>query len=236
MGKQLKINELKRVVNVDKFSKYANILKDTNYNDERKIESILNELALKTPSKEILMKTRLGFILKEISKRETLSKRIRDKALDLRSNWKEFHKRLLLAPKYDVKCDKPTTENRQKARATITNALVRTNTSTNTIFDSNNEEHISLISDLEFLIFQQNDNLVNNKYFSLVRKCIKVINDNVKVRNEFLNYELKAGHFVSQYLVIDSPFKNFTKQSSTSSLIDMPSTSYFVDEILDFEE
>jgi DNA-binding transcriptional ArsR family regulator len=40
----------------------------------------------------------------------------------LRAKWKEFHKRLLLAPKYDVKCDKPTTEHRQKARAALTSA------------------------------------------------------------------------------------------------------------------
>ncbi|CAF0926447.1 unnamed protein product [Brachionus calyciflorus] len=230
MGKQLKINELKRVVNIDKFSKYANILKDTNFNDERQIDSILNELALKTPSREVLMKTKLGFILKEISNRERLSKKIRDKALNLRTKWKDFHKKLLLAPKYDVKCDKPTTENRQKARQALLKTFINTNASSNgnIFFDSNQEEHITFVNDLEFAIFNHNDNLVNNKYFNLVRKCIRVINEKSKIRNDFLNYDLKAEDLIKQYLVTDSPFKNFLiKQSSSSSLFSdiKPSTS-----------
>ena len=49
MSKQLKINELKRVVNIDQFTKYASILKDSRNTNEREIEQILKELDSKTP-------------------------------------------------------------------------------------------------------------------------------------------------------------------------------------------
>jgi hypothetical protein len=106
MGKQLKLNELKRVVNVDKFSEYAAILADSaKFNqNEKQIEKVLDELAKKTPSRDILKSTKLGHILKEVSDRDCLTRPIRSKARRLREQWKEFHKRLLQAPRYDVKC------------------------------------------------------------------------------------------------------------------------------------
>ena len=98
------------MVNVDEISKNALILADTSNSDARQIENILVELNTKTPSREILMKTRLGFVLKELASRQSLPRSTREMARDLREKWKDFHKRLLCAPKCDVKCDKPTTE------------------------------------------------------------------------------------------------------------------------------
>ncbi|RNA31746.1 transcription elongation factor A N-terminal and central domain-containing 2 [Brachionus plicatilis] len=240
MGKQLKINELKRVVNVDKFSQYANILKDTSNTDEKQIECILNELALKTPSRDVLMKTKLGFILKEMSRRQNLSKNTREKALNLRSKWKEFHKKILLAPKFDVKCDKPTTENRQKAREELRNSFVKTNTgeSNVAVFDPNQEAYTSLISDLEFTIFQNNDKLVNNKYFNLIRKCINIISQNSKLRNELFSFNLKIEDLVNQYLLNGSQGKSFfskaTNLSETASTTSSSENPFQIDELIDF--
>lgn len=215
----MKISELKRVVNVDVISKYASILSDVNNKDEKQIERILNELGKKTPSREILMRTRLGFILKDLTHRETLPKRLRDMARDLRNKWKEFHKRLLLAPKYDVKCDKPTSENRQRARLTLTNTLVRLSDSqtdeVNTLFDPENEANKQLISDIEFAIFQHCDHLVNAKYFCSVRKCIRVLTENKALRGKLLNFDLNVNQFVlenglkQETDVSASDFRNF---------------------------
>lgn len=75
MAKQLKLNEMKRVVDVDKFSHYALKLKDKKTSEDE-IDRILTELGKKTPSREILMKTKLGFILKEIGERKKLPKQV----------------------------------------------------------------------------------------------------------------------------------------------------------------
>ena len=104
MGKQLKLNELKRVVNVDKFSEYAAILANSANRNEKQIDKVLDELGKKTPSRDILKSTKLGHILKEVANRDCLSRTVRSKARRLREQWKEFHKRLLQAPRYDVKC------------------------------------------------------------------------------------------------------------------------------------
>lgn len=219
----MKINELKRVVNVDKFSKYANILKDTNFNDEKQIDSILTELSKKTPSREVLMKTRLGFILKELSTRESLSKKTRDNALNLRTKWKDFHKRLLLAPKFDVKCDKPTSENRQKVRQAFSNAFSRgnsknSNDQNSVLFDPNSEEHMGLINDLEFSVFQHCDKLVNTKYFKTARQLIQQFQKpNNPLRDQFLRFELKTDDLIKKYLTQSSPAVSQACSSTSSN-------------------
>ena len=84
MGKQLKLSELKRVVNVDTFSRYASILADKSNTNESEIDHILDELSEKTPSRDILKQTKLGHILKELANRESLTKSIRNKSINLR--------------------------------------------------------------------------------------------------------------------------------------------------------
>ena len=79
MSKQLKISDLKRVVNLDEIRKLATILKDDKSN-ETEILSAIEQLSTKMPSKEVLMQTRLGFILKDISKNEKISQEIRIRA------------------------------------------------------------------------------------------------------------------------------------------------------------
>jgi len=197
MGKQLKINELKRVVNVDTFSKHAHILNDCKNANIDQIEYILNDLSCKTPSKDILMKTRLGFILKKLASNESLPKHLRQMARNLRQTWKEFHKRLLLAPKCDVKCDKPTNENRMKAREFVKKSLIRLSDknieSGNVGFDSGLEKHLQIVSDIEFKIYQLSDTIVNERYFDLSRKCMKELGENpeffVKLIDGKLNVE-----------------------------------------------
>ena len=226
MGKQLKISELKRVVNVDKFQKYALILQDENLKDEKQIKKILDELDLKTPSRDVLLKTKLGFVLKDLANRTDLSIACREKAANLRSKWKEFHKRLLLAPKYDVKCDKPTTENRENARKTLKNTFIRAANNNNnnindiTVFNEDSEDHISLIADLEFTIFKKCDTLINAKYFSLVRFCCKHINDDSSLRTKFLNYAITSSELINTCLL------NSKSNSSNNNLIENePKTS-----------
>ena len=211
MGKQLKISELKRVVNVDLLSKYANILSDEKNKDEKQIESILNELFSKTPSRDVLIKTRLGFILKDLSNRRHLSPTLRQKATDLRSKWKDFHKRLLLAPKFDVKCDKPTTERRQKARNSLHIAFEKSiqrelNSSSQSVsninkIDNQTSEQIHLlVGDLEFEIFKYCETLVNTKYLNSVNACIKYINENSDLRSKFLSCEITSAQFIQNCL------------------------------------
>jgi hypothetical protein len=223
MGKQLKISELKRVVNVDKFQKYASMLQDNNLKDEKQIKKILAELDLKTPSRDVLLKTKLGFVLKDLALRTDLSIECREKAASLRSKWKEFHKRLLLAPKYDVKCDKPTTENRENARKTLKNAFIRASSNNNhdaTVFIEESEDHMALIADLEFTIFKKCDTLINAKYFNLVRFCCKYINDDSSLRTKFLNYAITSSEF------INTCFLNSKSNSSNTNLIENePKTS-----------
>ena len=80
MGKQLKIGELKRVVNIDVIFKYTQILKNGENTNVKQIENILGDLSNKTPSREVLIKTKLGFILKELSNRKTLPTKTRSMA------------------------------------------------------------------------------------------------------------------------------------------------------------
>jgi hypothetical protein len=56
MAKQVKISDLKRVVNVDEMTKIASILSDMQSNKVQ-ITSALDRLNDKTPSKEVLMVT-----------------------------------------------------------------------------------------------------------------------------------------------------------------------------------
>jgi predicted nuclease with TOPRIM domain len=167
MSKQLKINECKRVVNVDDILKLAQQLKDP-LNDENRIIDALNKLENKTPSKEILFKSRLGFILKDIQQNKQLSKHIRDKAKQIRTKWKEFHKNLLLAQRLDVKCDKPTTQQRDSSKTRLENIILsnlNTQNDSSIIFKCK-----SLVYELEFLIFQICSNLINQKYYDIISK------------------------------------------------------------------
>jgi len=222
MSKQLKISELKRVVNVDTITKHAAVLSDVNNLNQKQIESILIELGGKTPSKEVLMKTRLGFILKDLANREGLPKRTRNMANDLRQRWKDFHKRLMLAPKYDVKCDKPTSEGRMKAREFIRKTFLNANKSADMStdnksvrFDVDLEKHQQLVSDLEFKIFQFSDTLVNSKYFANIRKCMKLVSDDIQVRHNLLVYVLSANEFVLS-CCLNSNTTNLFQVTSTS--------------------
>lgn len=190
MGKQLKISELKRVVNVDTFSKYASILADVTNENEKELINVLDELSKKTPSRDVLKQTKLGYILKDLSNRDKLSKEVRDKARRLRDKWKEFHKRLLLAPRYDVKCDKPTNESRTRARQSLTSAFAQSN-----IFDENKETEKQMILDLEFQIFQCCDTLVNTRYYNLIRKCLKEINENDSLRDNLIGRKQSVKEF-----------------------------------------
>lgn len=190
MGKQLKISELKRVVNVDTFSKYAKILADADNCDETQLSNVLDELSKKTPSRDVLKQTKLGYILKDLTNRDKSSKEIRDKARRLRDKWKNFHKRLLLAPRYDVKCDKPTNESRTRARESLTNAFTLSDK-----FDHAKESDKKMILDLEFQIFQCCDTLVNARYNSLVRKCIREINEDSSLREKLISREKSVNEF-----------------------------------------
>jgi hypothetical protein len=190
MTKQLKISDLKRVVNIDEITRIANILKDEK-STENQILNAIEQLSYKTPSKEVLMQTKLGFILKDISKNEDLKQDIRIKAASVRKEWKEFHKNLLLAEKLDVKCDKPTTEKRQNAKTTLLKSINSINSTAN-----------SKINELEFLIFQYSDNLVNLKYSNIVRECANLIKQDADISKSFLNGYLSSKDLLSK--VIDS--------------------------------
>lgn len=113
---------------MDKFSEYASRLKEKRISEDE-IERILSELGKKTPSRDVLLKTRLGFILKDVAENPRLSKSVRDRARQLRTKWKDFHKRLFLAPKVDVKCDIPTTEGRERAKKSLENVLTKSSSS-----------------------------------------------------------------------------------------------------------
>lgn len=182
MSKQLKISDLKRVVNVDEITKLASILRDKN-SSETKILNAIEQLSTKMPSKEVLFQTKLGFILKDVSKNDNLAESTRLKALNLRKKWKEFHKNLLLAQKLDVKCDKPTTEKRNSSKIqlikSIREALNHENCDTGNIN--------AQISDLEFLIFQYCDNLCNWKYTNLVKNCVYLFKSDYLLIDSYMN-------------------------------------------------
>lgn len=175
MSKQLKINECKRVVNVDDILRLAQQLKDP-LNDEHRIIDALNKLENKTPSKDVLFKSKLGFILKDIQQNKQLSKQIRDKAKQIRSKWKEFHKNLLLAQRLDVKCDKPTTQQRDSTKSRLENIILsnlKTQNDSSLTFKCK-----SLVYELEFLIFQICSNLINQKYYNIVNKLSIYLENN----------------------------------------------------------
>ena len=222
MSKQMKISDLKRVVNVDKIKKYADILKNENNRDEIQIETILKELSEKTPSREILLQTRLGFILRDLSARESLPMHLRDQARDLRTKWKEFHKSLLLAPKFDVKCDKPTTESRENSKQTLRNQFLRSNSSSEaTVFFEADHEN-QLVADLEFTIFKHSDSLIGSRYFSTVRKCLRVIAENSEIRNLFLTYQMQPEEFLNRSLkhqTFSSEVKSDVHTDTSNSLV-----------------
>jgi hypothetical protein len=186
MSKQLKISDLKRVVNIDEITKLASILKDEK-SSENKILNAIERLNLKTPSREVLMKTKLGFILKDLGKNEKLNKEIRDKALAVRRKWKEFHKNLLLAQKLDVKCDKPTSEKRQNAKIQLLKSVY-----------SNENSYNKDIIDLEFIIFQYCDNLINYKYLNIIKNCSILLKQDIELAKSYLNGCVSATDVLTQ--------------------------------------
>lgn len=192
-GKQLKINELKRVVNVDQIKRYASTLEDVNNRNVSELNRILDELGKKTPSRDILIKTRLGHILKDFALRKGLPKSVREKAAALRTKWKEFHKRLLLAEKYDVKCDKPTTEHRARTRESIAKAL-------RALKPTMNELDEQIIANLEFALFKHCDSLINANYFGTVRRVVNHIEQCPILVNDLFDCKLDAAEFINECL------------------------------------
>ena len=180
MGKQLKIGELKRVVNIDVIFKYTQILKNGENTNVKQIENILGDLSNKTPSREVLIKTKLGFILKELSNRKTLPTKTRSMARDLRSKWKDFHKSQLLLTKKDVKCDIPTNQKRDKAREYIKKSLESIDKD---LFESSNsaDQFPSLthriVSEFEFHIYQFMG-VVNESYFCKIEQFMEFLKQN----------------------------------------------------------
>lgn len=216
MSKQLKISELKRVVNVDKFTKYADVLREST--NEKEIQSILSELEAKTPSRDILIKTRLGFILKELINRDRLSPSVRLHAQRVRVKWKEFHKKLLLAPSYDVKCDKPTTESREKVRSGLSGAFRRAESS----MKHQDEDTLKgLAYQLEFGIFQYCDKLVNKRYFTTCRECVRVISNCETAREDYLNGRIDASEFIDKYLKDTSSIKSCMSEEKSDMMDDL---------------
>ena len=191
MSKQLKISDLKRVVNIEEITKLASVLKDEKSSDNQ-ILNALEQLSNKMPSKEVLMQTKLGFILKDLSKNENLKQNIRIKAATVRKEWKEFHKNLLLAEKLDVKCDKPTTEKRQNAKITILKSI------------NINSNANKKIDELEFLIFQYCDNLVNIKYSNVIKDCANLFKKEPDISKSYLNGILSSRDLLAKVNKTDS--------------------------------
>ena len=216
-GKQLKLNELKRVVNVDIVKKYAAVLEDTSNTDSAEIERILDELGKKTPSREILVKTRLGFILKDLSLRKQLPKRVREKAAQLRLKWKEFHKRLLYAEKYDVKCDKPTTEHRERTRQALTNAFKSRKDCESGTSEFEDDQ---LVVSLEFGLFKYCDCLINAKYFSTTRRLVSAITStaSTSTTQAFLRRRIDAAEFIAASLVYSDESETKSEENENSSI------------------
>lgn len=191
MGKQLKIGELKRVVNIDVIFKYAKILKNDKNTNTAQIESILNDLGTKTPSRDVLIKTKLGFILKELSNRKSLPVKTRNMARDLRCTWKDFHKSFLLLTKKDVKCDLPTNQNRYKAREFIKKSLEKLD---------DPPQVSALVSEIEFQFYQVLG-VVNESYFKKIEKYVEFLQKNEPILLELMAKKQSAESSVRSFLM-----------------------------------
>ena len=72
--------------------------------------------------------------------------------------------------------------------------------------DSEEESVNQLIQDIEFKVFQSGGNLVNIQYFSLIRKCIKELNDETTPSKALLKHNLLNGR-----LAVDEFVRNTLK-------------------------
>lgn len=86
-------------------------------------------------------------------------------------------------------------------------------------FDLNNDSHASILSSLEFEIFDRSDKLVNARYFARVRVCVRAIENDPSLSLRLLKREVSCEKFVETQSVGLDFFKTLRTSSSQDNVI-----------------
>lgn len=117
--KQVKIEALPRVVVVEDIERVAAILE--NENDAVIIKKALEELKDIKPSKEILLRTKIGHRVNKLRANENAA--VRKVASEVFKDWRKFYKDMRYRPSIEVRCDAKTELLRMKARKLLADGL-----------------------------------------------------------------------------------------------------------------
>ncbi|XP_065069800.1 transcription elongation factor A N-terminal and central domain-containing protein 2-like [Rhopilema esculentum] len=117
--KQVTIEALPRVVVVEDIERLSLILQ--NSNDAAALHNALEELSKVKPSKEILLKTKIGHIVNKLRKHEDSS--VQKVSRQLFHDWKKFYKEQRCRPVIEVRSDAKSELTRMKARKLIAGAV-----------------------------------------------------------------------------------------------------------------
>lgn len=110
-----------RVVVVERIYQAKAILSVENQRIDEMV-SALKELDNCTPSKEVLLETKIGHTVNKL--RKHADKNIKELATNVLSRWKLFYRELKQRQPIEVRCDLKTEQFRKKARKLLSTALM----------------------------------------------------------------------------------------------------------------
>ncbi|KAL4222953.1 Transcription elongation factor A N-terminal and central domain-containing protein 2 [Mactra antiquata] len=184
--KQVTLENMKCVVVMSEILQHKSVLEDQ-LSSPKQIISSLYRLGKKVPPKHVLRETKLGKLVKRMTKSVDLD--IRMSARCVYSKWKSYYKQFHLADKIDVLCDSTTEKQRFEQRNRLTKALKLKETN-------------DLVYQIEKEAFLQSGRLNTQQY----RQCMSDI-VTILIEKKCLRYKMKLGKicvkdFVKQYIEV----------------------------------
>ncbi|XP_023220438.1 transcription elongation factor A N-terminal and central domain-containing protein 2-like [Centruroides sculpturatus] len=163
--KQATLESLKGVVVIEDILRHKAILEWKNQEVENMLRS-LEELSKKTPSKEILISTKIGHLVHKLCKHT--NSEVSEKAKHLYEDWKTHILSKMNKPSIEVRSDIQTEKFREVAKRLLAESL-------------NKKESSKLVNLLEKQIFHLCKRLINKNYRRTVRKVVFTIKNSPTV-------------------------------------------------------
>ncbi|ESN99635.1 hypothetical protein HELRODRAFT_176805 [Helobdella robusta] len=186
--KQVTIQSLKGVVNIDEILKIKTIIKENNQSDEI-LRGCLETLKEKLPSRDVLKSTKIGYAVKSLTNHK--DQKISSLASEILKSWQQFYAEKLSKPLIDVKCDHKTMFSRNIARKHLTNAL-KSDSAEMEVFA------VDVATEIETSVFQKKK-FINKEYNRLIRKIVFLLRNNNSLKVDLLKHSILPHQLIDRY-------------------------------------
>jgi len=174
--KQTTIESLARVVVVEEIKQAKSILSIPNQRTDQ-IITCLRNLSKRTPSKEVLLETKIGHVINKLRRHE--NEEVKSLARNILKSWKQFYRDIKQRQPIEVRCDKQTETFRKKAKTLIAQAL-GLDASSNTV------------EIIERAVYLHHNRNINFAYKRMIRSMHFKVKSNNELRSKIINNDITA--------------------------------------------